>query len=89
MSLSEAGSARWIDSAGAKIAPISSGGIDLWWGFDEEGCYRSSRDSDSMLLLWTKGVTTMSRQLAVEVGPMDDDETAEALLRAIREAPSP
>lgn len=90
MSLSEAGPARWIDSAGAKIEPISAGGVDLWWGFDEEGCYRTSRDFDAMLLLRMEGLTTASRQLAVEVGPTDDDETAVALLRAIREdAPRP
>ena len=68
MSEEESGPARFVDSTGFKVEPITTNGVDWWYGFDEEGHYTGTPpDYDVLLLERMRGQTTVSRLIAYEV----------------------
>ena len=65
--LESAGPARFVDSTGFKVEPITTNGVDWWYGFDEIGHYTGTPpDYDRVLMLRLEGRTTVSRLIAFE-----------------------
>ena len=67
MTEAEAGPARFVDSTGFKVEPITTMGMGWWYGFDEAGHYTGTPpDYGRVLLLRLRGLTTISRLIAFE-----------------------
>jgi hypothetical protein len=65
--LENSGPARFVDSTGFKVEPITTCGVDWWYGYDEDGHSTGTPpDYDLLLILRLEGKTSVSRLIAFE-----------------------